>query len=147
MAHFAHFADATIWWLLAGSLIVVELLLGTVVLLLIGAGFAAAALAAHAGVGLAGQLSVAAVVGVGGVVTWHLLRQRRANSLPPEPNNGLSLDIGESVQIDAWNADGSATVRYRGAQWTVVPLAGVAPSPGAHRVTEVVGSRLVVEKI
>jgi len=37
-------------------------------------------------------------------------------------------------------------VRYRGAQWTVVPRAGHPPATGEHRVVEVIGSRLVVEK-
>lgn len=142
----AHFADSTVWWLLAGSLVVVELLLGTVYLLLIGAGFAAAALVAHAGVGLAGQLVAAAVVGVGGVVAWHRLRRRRAERGPVDANPALNLDIGESVQVDAWAIDGTASVRYRGAQWTVIPRPGVTPLPGPHRVIEVVGNRLVVDK-
>jgi hypothetical protein len=38
-------------------------------------------------------------------------------------------------------------VRYRGAQWTVVPRPGAAPATGEHRVVEVVGSRLIVDKI
>ena len=37
-------AQSTIWWLIAGAAIVVELLSGTVYLLLLSAGFAAAAL-------------------------------------------------------------------------------------------------------
>ncbi len=61
-------------------------------------------------------------------------------------NRDVNLDIGESVFVDAWNPDGTATVRYRGAQWTVVQRAGHAPSTGEHRVVEIVGSRLVVDK-
>ena len=64
-----------------------------------------------------------------------------------EANPDVNLDIGESVHVDAWNADGTATVRYRGAQWTVVSRAGSTLSPGEYKVAEVVGSRLVVEKI
>jgi membrane protein implicated in regulation of membrane protease activity len=58
----------------------------------------------------------------------------------------VNLDIGESVHVDAWNPDGTATVRYRGAQWTVILRAG-RPSTGEHRVVEVIGSRLVVDKV
>jgi membrane protein implicated in regulation of membrane protease activity len=140
-------ASSTVWWLIAGGAIVLELLSGTVYLLLLSAGFAAAAIAAHAGASLTTQLVVAAVVGVGAVLTWHIIRRRR----PPAPSTGanrdVNLDIGESVYVDAWNADGTAIVRYRGAQWTVVPRAGITPSIGEHRVAEVVGSRLVVDKI
>ena len=58
-----------------------------------------------------------------------------------------TIDIGEKVYVDAWNVDGTAIVRYRGAQWTVVSRAGSTPSAGEHKVTEVIGSRLVVEKV
>jgi len=49
--------------------------------------------------------------------------------------------------VDTWLADGTAQVRYRGANWTVTHLPGIAPATGLHRVREIVGSRLVVEKI
>ncbi|PIF73024.1 membrane protein implicated in regulation of membrane protease activity [Variovorax sp. 54] len=133
----------TFWWLIAGAAIVAELLSGTVYLLLLAAGFAAAAIAAHLGFDLVTQLLVAAVVGVGAVVTWYLIRRNR----PATPTSDLNLDIGESVFVDAWNPDGTATVRYRGSQWTVVLRAGHAPSTGEHRVVEIIGSRLVVDKI
>ena len=144
-------ADSTWWWLIAGGAIVLELLSGTVYLLLLGVGFAAAALAAHAGFGLTAQILVAALVGVGAVAVWYAVRRRRPAEAPSRSNRDVNLDIGQQVQIDAWNDDGTATVRYRGAQWTVVRSAGrtpsSAPSPGTHRVVEVVGSRLVVDKI
>ncbi|WP_076997189.1 NfeD family protein [Variovorax sp. KK3] len=140
-------ASSTIWWLAAGAAIVLELLSGTVYLLLMGAGFAAAAIAAHAGAGLGTQLVVAAVVGVGAVLVWHTVRRRRPADPPVTANRDINLDIGESVFVEAWNPDGTASVRYRGAQWTVVPRAGTTPAVGEHRVAEVIGSRLVVDKI
>jgi membrane protein implicated in regulation of membrane protease activity len=140
-------ASSTVWWLIAGGAIVLELLSGTVYLLLLSAGFAAAAIAAHAGASLTTQLVVAAVVGVGAVLIWHIIRRRRPAEPSTAANRDVNLDIGESVYVDAWNPDGTATVRYRGAQWTVVPRAGSTPSIGEHRVAEVVGSRLVVDKI
>ena len=144
-------ADSTWWWLIAGSAIVLELLSGTVYLLLLGIGFAAAALSAHAGFGLTAQLLVAALVGVGAVAVWYAVRRGRPAEAPSRSNRDVNLDIGQQVQIDAWNEDGTATVRYRGAQWTVVEASGrkasSTPSPGTHRIVEVVGSRLVVDKI
>ena len=144
-------ADSTWWWLIAGGAIVLELLSGTVYLLLLGVGFAAAALAAHAGFGLTAQILVAALVGVGAVAVWYAVRRGRPAEAPSRSNRNVNLDIGQQLQIDAWNDDGTATVRYRGTQWTVVRSAGrapsSAPSPGPHRVVEVVGSRLVVDKI
>ena len=62
-------------------------------------------------------------------------------------NRDVNLDIGETVYVDAWNADGTASVKYRGANWTVVHRSSNAPSTGAHRVAEVIGSRLFLDKI
>ena len=59
----------------------------------------------------------------------------------------MNLDIGETVQVHEWNADGTAMIKHRGANWTVVALDGAVHGTGAHRVREVVGNRLVVEKI
>ena len=140
-------ASSTVWWLIAGGAIVLELLSGTVYLLLLSAGFAAAAISAHAGAGLGTQLVVAAVVGVGAVLVWHTIRRKRPAEPPAAANRDINLDIGESIFVDAWNPDGTATVRYRGAQWTVVPRPGATPAIGEHRVAEVVGSRLIVDKI
>jgi len=139
-------ADSTIWWLIAAAAVVLELLSGTVYLLLLGAGFAAAALAASAGAGLALQLIVAAIVGVGAMLAWYAIRRRRPAEPKAGANRDVNLDIGETVYVDLWNPDGTASVRYRGAQWTVLQRPGGAPVRGAYRVVEVVGSRLVVDK-
>ncbi|MGE0499270.1 MAG: NfeD family protein [Ramlibacter sp.] len=140
-------AESTIWWLLTGAAVAVELLTGTFYLLMLAIGLAAAALAAHLGLTLTVQLLVAAAVGGGAVVAWHLLRNRQAAGPAPGANRDINLDVGESLHVDAWNPDGTASVRYRGANWTVIPVPGTVPGTGAHRVREVVGSRLVVEKI
>ncbi|MEJ5988864.1 NfeD family protein [Ramlibacter sp. PS3R-8] len=138
-------ADSTLWWLLAGGAVAAELLTGTFYLLLLALGAAAGALAAHAGGGLATQLVAAAVVGGGGVAVWHAVRRR--GPAGAGENTNLNLDAGEPVHIDAWGADNTATVRYRGTVWIAVPAGGVPGGTGAHRVREVSGSRLVVEKI
>ena len=78
---------------------------------------------------------------------WHL-RQRDPNGAPQAgANRDLHLDIGEMVQVDHWNDDGSATVHYRGADWAALHRGDAVPAVGAHRVVEIVGSRLLLEKI
>ena len=140
-------AESTIWWLFAGGAIAVELLTGTFYLLMLAIGLAAAALCAHLGWGLTAQMLVAAVVGGGAVVGWHLRQTQRRHQEPPaQANANANLDIGETVQVDAWNADGTADVHYRGARWTAIHRQGVTPGPGTHRVAELVGSRLLVDK-
>ncbi len=138
---------STLWWLMAGAAIVAELLTGTFYLLMLAIGLAAGALAAHLGVDMETQLVTAALVGSGAVMACYLLRRRTPGAQPAASNRDVNLDVGESVQVDAWNPDGTAQVRYRGAQWTVLLRPGNAASPGLYRVAEVVGSRLLVDKL
>ena len=101
----------------------------------------------HAGGTLILQLLAVAVVGAGAVVAWYFARKGRPTEPPAEANRDVIMDIGETVQVEAWNPDGTATTRYRGAQWTVFHRPGETPQPGAHRVAEVIGSRLLVDHI
>ncbi|MCW5648298.1 MAG: NfeD family protein [Ramlibacter sp.] len=139
-------AESTVWWLLSGAAVAVELLTGTFYLLMITLGLVAAALGAHLGAPVVAQIVIAALVGGGAVVVWHVVRGKRPAKPPATANRDVNLDIGESVHVESWGPDGTATVKYRGAQWTVVPVPGTVPGTGAHRVREVVGNRLVVEK-
>lgn len=139
-------SDSTLWWLLAGAAVAVELLTGTFYLLMLGIGMAAGAVTAHAGTSTQVQLVVAAVVGGGAVAAWHLVRRRHFAG-PRGASTNLDFDAGERVHVDAWTADNTATVRYRGTVWTAVPADGTPHGTGPHRVRKVDGSRLVVEKI
>jgi membrane protein implicated in regulation of membrane protease activity len=137
---------ATMWWILAGSAVAVELLTGTFYLLMLAIGLASGAVTAHLGATVTFQFLWASVVGGGAVIGWHLLRDRSRTEMPAQANANVNLDIGETLQISAWNADGTASVQYRGANWTVIHRPGVSPTPGAHRVAELVGNRLLVDK-
>jgi membrane protein implicated in regulation of membrane protease activity len=138
--------DSTLWWLFAGAAIVLELLTGTFYLLMLATGLVAGALAAHAGASITVQIALASVVGSGAVVGWNLYRQKYATNTRAGANPDVNLDIGETVQVESWQSDGSTSVKYRGAQWSAVPAAGALPSPGGHRIVEVRGSQLVLEK-
>jgi membrane protein implicated in regulation of membrane protease activity len=140
-------ADSTIWWLLAGGAVALELASGSLYLLMFGVGLAAAALAAHAGGGMATQLVTAAVVCSGAVGGWYLVKRGQPPPLAAGANPDANMDVGEAVQVNAWAPDATATVRYRGANWTVVAHDGEHEGPGQYRIREVTGSRLVVEKV
>jgi membrane protein implicated in regulation of membrane protease activity len=140
-------AESTIWWLLTGTAVAVELVTGTFYLLMLAIGLAAGAIAAHLGAPLAAQLIAAALVGGGAVSGWHLKRGKRPDEPVASANRDVNLDIGEVVHIDTWNRDGTASIKYRGANWTVIPVEGAILVAGPHRVREVVGNRLVVEQI
>lgn len=140
-------AESTIWWVLAGAVIAVELVTGTFYLLMLSMGLVAAAVGAHLGATATTQLVVAAFVGGGSVVAWRRYKQKTPSALPASANHDVNMDVGETVHVDVWGPDGTSTVKYRGANWTVSLMPGVTPSPGPHRIVEVVGSRLVVNKL
>jgi membrane protein implicated in regulation of membrane protease activity len=140
-------SDSTLWWLLAGSAVAIELFTGTFYLLMLAVGMTAAALAAHAGAGTTLQLIVAALVGSAAVVGWYFIKKRRAGDPSVRSLRSVNLDVGEVLQIDEWHSDGTASVKYRGAQWTVIQRPGNAPTPGSYRVAELVGNRLLVDKV
>lgn len=139
--------DSTLWWLLAGTATALELFTGTFYLLMLAIGMAAGAIAAHAGAGTAVQLVCAAVVGAASVVGWYFIKKRKPADPSVRSMRSVNLDVGEIIQVDEWMPDGSASVKYRGAQWSVIQHPGNAPVPGAYRVTELVGNRLLVEKV
>ncbi len=140
-------AESTLWWLATGAAVGIELVTGTFYLLMFSIGTAAAALAAHAGAGMTTQLIVGAVVGCGAVVAWHQIRKRRPGDPSVRSMRSVNLDVGETVMVDAWQPDGTTQLKYRGANWTGIHPAGVTPTNGPHRVSELVGSRLLLEKI
>ena len=138
---------STIWWLCAGALIAVELVTGNFYLLVLAVGLVAAALATHLGAGTSTQFVTAALVSGGTAVGWHIRQLRHPRALAAASNPDVNMDVGEIVHVDAWNPDGTASVKYRGANWTVMHRSGSTPSTGAHRVAEVIGSRLLVDKV
>jgi membrane protein implicated in regulation of membrane protease activity len=140
--------DTTLWWLLAGSLVALEMVTGSFYLLMLALGLVAGALAAHGGWSLAAQVSAAGLIGAAAVAACYLIRRPAAGAPSVRRLRSVNLDIGEVVQVDAWLSDGSARVHYRGAQWTVIPAhSDQALTAGPHRVVELQGNRLVVEKV
>ena len=136
---------ATGWWVAAGIAIAAELGTGTFYLLMIALGLAAAAIAAHLGMPLPAQMITGAVVGAGATAAWYWYRRQRGGSdNASHQNRDVNLDIGERVHVDAWAADGTAQVRYRGSGWTARLAPGAAASAGEHVVSAVEGNWLVL---
>ena len=137
-------SSATWWWVAAGIAVAAELATGTFYLLMIALGLAAGAVAAHLGLGDTAQVVVAALAAAVATGAWHLKRARHPQSAPAAQNRDVNLDIGEPVRVDAWNADGTARVQYRGTQWTARLAPGAAPAAGEHTVSAVEGNWLVL---
>ena len=135
---------STFWWLLAGIAVAAELTTGTFYLLMLALGMAAAALVAHLGAGGGVQLLAAALVGGGATSLWHWKRARTPHSAPAPQNRDVNLDIGERVQVVAWNADRTTRVQYRGSTWQARLQPGAEAVGGEHRVAAVEGNWLVL---
>lgn len=137
--------EATFWWILTGIAVGVEMLTGTFYLLMLSIGLTAAAIAAHFGVSLTGQVLLAGLVGGAATISWRSYK-KTVPVAPASSNHDVNMDIGEIVHVDRWEADATANVKYRGANWQVTLVAGATPSPGPHQIVEMIGSRLIVKK-
>ena len=137
-------SSPTLWWIAAGVLVVAELATGTFYLLMVALGCVAGAAAAYMGLGNSAQLVAAALLGGGATYAWHLKRSREPRTAPAESNHDVNLDIGQTVQVLAWKADGSARVQYRGAQWSVRLAQSGTATPGPHVIVALHGSELQV---
>ena len=140
-------SESTVWWVLAGGLVGIELLTGTFYLLMVAIGAGAGALAAHAGIGMTWQTIAAALVGGGAVALWHWQRERNPAPVRATANQNVNLDIGGTVHVEQWDAEQQTIVRYRGADWAASMAPDAVMGLGPHRIVEVLGSRLIVSPI
>ncbi|MEO8849507.1 MAG: NfeD family protein, partial [Casimicrobiaceae bacterium] len=101
------------WWIVAAVLIGAELVTNTFYLLAIGIAVALGGTAALFGASVEMQWAVASVLGLAFTFFAHRWRMSHAS-----PGGQIEADVGKSVHVRHWNADGSARVDYRGTQWT-----------------------------
>ena len=137
--------DSTLWWIVAGVTVAMELVTGTFYLLLLALGMAAGALAAHLGASLTVQIVAAAVVGGGAVAIWYRVRSGQPRKAHSSANRDINLDIGGTINVEVWNPDRTALVKYRGAEWTAQLAPNVDVVPGVFKIVAVEGSRLIVQ--
>jgi membrane protein implicated in regulation of membrane protease activity len=136
-------SESMLWWVGAGVVIGAELLTGTVYLLLLSVGMAAAGWTARMGAPPASQMLVCAVVG--GFAMFMLWRWRLRNSRTGKASADFGLDIGQHVHVTHWQHDGLATVHYRGAPWQARWTDHAPPpGPGDYAIVAVDGARLVL---
>jgi membrane protein implicated in regulation of membrane protease activity len=141
--------SSTIWWLVAALLFSLELMTGSLYLLLLSLGAVAAAMGAVTGVSHLNQMTMASAVGGGLVMLWHLrLLRRGVIDIDGRNTTGLGdLDVGEQVSVLRWNTDGTARVRYRGDQWHAMHHGPHVPQAGVHRILSVEDTHLVLEPV
>jgi membrane protein implicated in regulation of membrane protease activity len=138
---------ATVWWVVTGVLVAVELATGSFYLLMLALGAAAAAIAAHLGLSSNVQLFVGAVIGAGAVAGWHFKRRGTPAGLSAAEDRDVNLDIGETVQVSDWDTQGGGSTQYRGARWQVRFLGTGMPTSGSFVIRRVEANRLFVDPL
>ena len=142
-------SESTLWWIVAGFFVSLELLTGSFYLLMLALGAFAAAVIATLGGDHATQVATSALVGGGAVYLWHRKLLRRG-MLPVDDytSTGLgSLDVGEHVTVSNWHPDGTARVHYRGSDWMARYHGAHVPASGPHRIRAIESNYLVLERL
>lgn len=139
-------STSTWWWIAAGVLVAGELATGTFYVLMLAIGCVFGALAGYAQISFFAQVVVAVLVGGAAVLAWDRKRRRDPARVAPAANRDINLDIGEQVQVDGWNADGTARVPYRGSAWNVRYIGDGAAAPGMHVIAEVRHNELALRR-
>jgi membrane protein implicated in regulation of membrane protease activity len=142
-------SESTLWWIVAGFLVSLELLSGSLYLLILASGAGAAALCAMAGLSQDVQFLASAVIGGGGVFLWHrkLLRRGPIDTEGYTTTGLGALDVGEEVSVASWAPDGTAEVQYRGSAWLARHHGPQLPKNGPHRIRAIESCYLVLEPI
>jgi membrane protein implicated in regulation of membrane protease activity len=138
--------ESTIWWLIAGSLVGIELMTGTFYLLMLAIGASAGAIAAHAQLSFTTQLITGSVLGGLAVILWRIYSLQKLKS-HPEQVSAQHLDVGETVEVYEWLSNGTAQVKHRGANWTAVCASGVPQVQGVYQIQDIQGNTLVLHQI
>jgi membrane protein implicated in regulation of membrane protease activity len=136
--------DPYLLWVVIGIvLIIVEMLTGTLYLLVLGIAALAAAAAAYLGQSFWVQAVTVAAVAVVGVM---ILKRFRGAA---QPASSQGLDIGQAVILDAWisEADGLARVQYRNAQWEAQVTGERVPDGKVFYIHAVDGNTLRVSAV
>ena len=137
---------STWWWIAAGVLAAGELATGTFYVLMLAIGCVFGALAGYVTASFFTQVVVAVVVGGAAVLAWDRKRKRGPARVAAAANRDINLDIGEQVQVDGWNADGTARVPYRGSAWNVRWIGDGPAVPGTHVIAEVRHNELALRR-
>ena len=132
------------WFGLAVLALIGELLSGTFYLLLIALGLAAAGAASWLSYPAELQLAVFGGVALAGLVVLRKTGVLKKREVDAQRNADVNLDIGQQVEVTAWEPNGTTRVMHRGAAWQADLAEGEAPRSGTCIITAIQGNRLVL---
>ena len=132
-------SGTVIWFILALIVAGVEMVTGTVYMLAVAVGCAAAGAASWCGIPASWQFAACAVVTFVGCALARLLRRKKN----PEADRLMRLDEGERIRVESVGTGGNAVVQYRGAPWIACAEKGEL-TPGIWVIARVDGTRLIL---
>ena len=127
------------WFVLALVLLGVEMATGTFYMLVLSISVALGGVAALAGFEQAMQMALTGVAAIIGTVIL-----RRMKGARPQAANSNNFDIGQAVKVVVWNADGTARVQYRGAEWDAELESADTPREAMLYIKAMHGSKLIL---
>lgn len=130
-----------VWWAVAGiGLIIVEMMSGTLILLVLGLAAFVGAAAAWFGYSFWIQALAAVVLAAVGMIVASNLKKKKV--VGDKDHN--SLDIGHTVILESWvsEPDGVAKVRYRNATWDAKVTGTRTPGGTVFYIAAMDGSTL-----
>lgn len=133
-------ADYTWWFVTALILAGVEMATGTFYVLMLALAAALGGIAALAGLDMTWQYSLAGLAAIVGTVVLYRIRAARPASVPADNN----LDIGQPVKVLRWNEDGTARVRYRGADWDAAAESADTPRTDQLYIKSAQANKLIL---
>lgn len=142
-------SESTLWWIVTGFFVSLELLSGSAYLLMLALGAAAAALTALFGLPQPAQLVTATLVGGFAVLIWHLHLLKRG-ALVTAVDGAFAMqdvEIGSQVIVDHWEADGTCKVTHKGRPCIGRHFGPELPANGLHRIKKLDGAYLILEQI
>ena len=137
--------ETYVWWAVAGiGLIIVEMMSGTLILLVLGLAAFAGAAAAWLGYSFWLQALIAVALAAAGMIVASSLKKKS-----PGDKSNESLDIGHTVILDSWvsEADGVAKVRYRNSTWDAKVVGSHTPGGTVFYICAMDGSTLHISSI
>ena len=133
-----------IWFAAALGCLIIEINIMTIYLIALAIGAAAGGVVSLMGSDFATQSSIAGIVTILASIGCFYLR-RSLRSKNDRQNNQLDMGQRVVVKADAIAQDGSAKVKYRGADWTAYTVDAIA-KPGIYTIEKLDGSRIVLGK-
>lgn len=117
-------SNGTIWLIIAGAVVVIELATGLIFLLIIAGALFAGGFTRMLGFSQSVAFCLASIIGISGYFILRRLQKR----IPVCDDINLDFEIGHPVTIAILKADGFGRVIYRGTEWDA-QYTGKIPDP------------------